>query len=73
MAEASAAVAGEVDGLPSYPHYALMVDYLAYSGVRAAENTGLEVGDLTFTTGPTSADGCVHGAVRRAGAPDQGT
>ncbi|MCZ4519512.1 tyrosine-type recombinase/integrase [Rhodococcus ruber] len=53
----SNAVAGEVDGLPAYPIYALMVDFLAYSGIRAAENAGLEVGDLAFTTGPARVDG----------------
>lgn len=57
VAQLSAAVAGAVGGLPAYPIYALMVDFLAYSGVRAAENTGLEVGDLTFTNGAHDTDG----------------
>lgn len=48
----SAAIAGEVDGLPTYPVYALMVEFMAYTGLRAAEVAGLEVGDLTFTPGP---------------------
>jgi len=52
VADVSAAVAGEIDDLPAYPIYALMVDFLAYSGVRAAENAGLEVRDLQFTTRP---------------------
>jgi integrase len=34
-----------------------MVDFLAYSSLRAAECSGLEIGDLAFTTGPASADG----------------
>ncbi len=56
----SAAVAGEVGDLPAYPIYALMVEFLAYSGLRAAENTGLEVGDLEFTTGPGQTRCTVH-------------
>lgn len=48
----SAAVAGEVEGLPAYPIYALMVDFLACSGLRSAENAGLEVGDLQFVSRP---------------------
>ncbi|WP_230591085.1 tyrosine-type recombinase/integrase [Rhodococcoides fascians] len=48
----SNAVAGEVDGRLAYPIYALMVDFLAYSGIRVAGNAGLEVRDLAFTTGP---------------------
>ncbi|MGX9294108.1 MULTISPECIES: tyrosine-type recombinase/integrase [Tsukamurella] len=59
VAKLSAAVGGELDGkpsaeLPAYPVYALMVDFLAYSGLRSAENAGLEVGDLLFTTRPGS-------------------
>lgn len=57
----SAAISGNADDangqqLPAYPVYALMVEFLAYSGLRAAENSGLEVGDLAFTTRP-GADG----------------
>lgn len=48
----SAAIAGEVEGLPAYPAYALMVEFMAYTGLRAAEVAGLEVGDLVFTPGP---------------------
>ncbi|WP_412475540.1 tyrosine-type recombinase/integrase [Gordonia sp. LUNF6] len=54
VAQVSAAVAGEIGDLPAYPIYALMVDFLAYSGLRAAENAGLEVRDLHFTTRPGS-------------------
>jgi integrase len=48
----SAAIAGELDGLPAYPAYALLVEFMAYSGLRASEVAGLEVGDLVFTPGP---------------------
>ena len=54
----SAAIAGTppygYDGpaLPAYPAYALMVEFMAYTGLRAAEVAGLEVGDLTFAPGP---------------------
>jgi integrase len=41
-----------VPGLPAYPAYALMVEFMAYSGLRAAEVSGLEVGDLVFAPGP---------------------
>ncbi|MEW2478841.1 hypothetical protein AB0876_04555 [Mycobacterium sp. NPDC049093] len=37
--------------LPAYPVYALMVEFMAYTGVRTDENTGLEVGDLVFAPG----------------------
>jgi site-specific recombinase XerD len=60
LARLSAAVAGEPvvtpSGaevwLPGYPIYALMVEFLAYTGLRASENAGLEVGDLEFCTAP---------------------
>ncbi|WP_280484310.1 tyrosine-type recombinase/integrase [Nocardia cyriacigeorgica] len=60
VARLSAAVAGELVttptgaqvGLPAYPIYGLMVQFLAYTGLRASENAGLEVGDLEFTTAP---------------------
>jgi integrase len=32
----SAAVAGDVSGLPAYPAYALMVEFMAYTGLRAS-------------------------------------
>lgn len=54
----SAAIAGnpptDYDGpvLPAYPVYALMVEFMAYSGLRAAEVAGLAVGDLVFAPGP---------------------
>ena len=38
--------------LPAYPAYALMVEFMAYSGLRASEVAGLEVGDLVFAAGP---------------------
>ncbi|WP_280478142.1 hypothetical protein [Nocardia cyriacigeorgica] len=61
VARLSAAVAGELvttpSGaqlrLPAYPIYGLMVQFLAYTGLRASENAGLEVGDLEFTTADT--------------------
>jgi integrase len=37
--------------LPAYPAYALMLEFMAYSGLRASEVTGLEVGDLVFAPG----------------------
>ncbi|PRC52057.1 site-specific integrase, partial [Mycobacterium sp. ITM-2017-0098] len=39
-------------GLPAYPAYALMVEFMAYSGLRAGEVAGLEIGDLLFAPGP---------------------
>jgi integrase len=48
----SAAIAGELPGLPAYSVYALMVEFMAYTGLRAAELAGVEVGDLTFAPGP---------------------
>lgn len=48
----SAAVAGEVGGLPAYPVYALMVEFMAYTGLRASEVMGLEIQDLQITTRP---------------------
>jgi len=50
-----AAVVGE-----RYPTYALMTLFLAYSGLRSAECSGLEVGDLTFKTAPSAATGVAH-------------
>lgn len=37
--------------MPAYPVYALMVEFMAYTGLRASEVAGLEVGDLTFAPG----------------------
>jgi integrase len=54
VGELCGAIAGQIDGLPEYPVYALMVEFLAYSGLRASENAGLEVGDLAFTTAPAA-------------------
>lgn len=34
--------------LPAYPVYALMVEFLASTGLRSAENAGLEVRDIRF-------------------------
>jgi len=45
-----AAVVGE-----RYPAYALLTLFLAYSGLRSAECSGLEVSDLTFKTAPSAA------------------
>jgi integrase len=36
-----------------YPVYELAVLFLAYTGLRSAEASGLEIGDLTFSPGPT--------------------
>ena len=63
----SAAVAGTppTDGpaLPAYPTYALMVEFMAYTGLRAGEVTGLEVGDVVFAPAPGQARAAVQ--VRR--------
>ena len=72
----SAAIAGDLpdaDGvtLPPYPVYALMVEFLAYSGLRAAENSGLELADLEFSTRPAATAGgatTAPGAARTTGA-----
>lgn len=61
IAELSAAVAGRATDaagarLPAYPIYGLMVEFLAYTGIRSAELAGLEVGDLAFTTAPGNTD-----------------
>ena len=44
-----------------YPVYELLVLFMAYTGLRAAEVQGLEVRDLMLTTGP---DGTIRGSVR---------
>ena len=48
-----AALRGERPGrdgkpLPALPVYALMVEFAAYTGLRASELAGLEVADLSF-------------------------
>jgi len=54
----SAAVAGnppadyEGPALPAYAIYGLLVEFFAYTGLRASEVAGLEVGDLVFAPGP---------------------
>lgn len=48
---------------PAYPVYALMVEFMTYTGLRAAEVAGLEVGDLVFAPGAA-----MHGE----GSTDQG-
>ncbi|MCU1643376.1 MAG: integrase [Nocardia sp.] len=49
--------------LPGYPIYGLMVSFLAYTGLRASENAGLEVRDLEFHIAPNVIRCTVH--VRR--------
>lgn len=49
-----AALRGELPGrdgqpLPAYPVYALMVEFMANTGLRASEVSGLEIADVTFT------------------------
>ena len=44
-----------------WPVYGLLVLFMAYTGLRAAEVQGLEVRDLTLTTGP---DGTMRSSVR---------
>ena len=44
-----------------YPVYELLILFMSYTGLRAAEVQGLEVRDLILTTGP---DGTVKGSVR---------
>ncbi len=58
----SAAIAGRVPDrsgpLPAYPVYALMVEFMAYTGLRAGEVAGLEIQDLVFGPGPDGAPRC---------------
>jgi integrase len=61
-AEQVGAVAANVG--TSYPVYELLTLFAAYTGLRAEELAGLEVGDLTFAPGPTGPTALVH--VRRA-------
>ena len=46
-----AAITAQLDHPNVPPVYALMVEFMAYSGLRTAEVTGLEVGDLVFAPG----------------------
>ncbi|MGO9153992.1 tyrosine-type recombinase/integrase [Mycobacterium sp.] len=69
----SAAIAGELPGLPAYPAYALMVQFMAYTGLRAGEVAGLEVGDLTFAPGPRCAVNVRRTKERRGGVWVTGT
>lgn len=53
IADLCAALRGERPGrdgkpLPAHPEYALMVEFAAYTGLRASELAGLEVADLSF-------------------------
>ena len=57
IAELSGALAGNRPGrdgksLPAYPVYALMVEFMAYTGLRASEVVGLEIRDLSFAPVP---------------------
>ena len=54
-------------GLPAYPAYALMVELMAYTGLRAAEVAGLEVGDLVFAPGRRCAVNVRRTKVRKNG------
>ena len=36
----------------AYPAYALMVEFMAYTGLRVSEVAGLEVGELVLALGP---------------------
>jgi integrase len=56
-----AALAGKTG--ERYPVYELLVLFMAYTGLRAAETQGLEVRDLMLTTGP---DGTMRGSIRVA-------
>lgn len=47
-AEQVAAVADHIDRVQGFPTYALAVTFAAYSGLRAGELAGLNVGDLTL-------------------------
>ena len=53
IADVCAALRGERPGrdgkpLPALPVYALMVEFAAYTGLRASELAGLEIADLVF-------------------------
>lgn len=55
IAKLSAAITAD-----GYPIYGLMVTFLAYTGLRASENAGLEVRDIVLVN---RADGSVRGTV----------
>jgi integrase len=46
---------GTASALPAYPVYALMVGFMAATGLRASEAAGLEVGDLVRAPTPAGA------------------
>lgn len=52
LGELCAALAGQPANLPAYPVYALMVEFMAATGLRASETAGLEVGDLVRSAAP---------------------
>lgn len=60
-AEQISAVAASIGD--RYPAYELMTLFLAYTGLRAAECAGLEIGDLIFAPGPSAVRASVN--VRR--------
>ena len=60
IADGCAALCGERPGrdgkpLPALPVYALMVEFAAYTGLRASELAGLEIADLVFALVPVGA------------------
>lgn len=57
--------------LPAYPVYGLMVEFMALTGLRAAEVQGLEVGDVVFTPAANAPTAVVR--VRRAKHRSDGT
>ncbi|WP_457135490.1 tyrosine-type recombinase/integrase [Mycobacteroides abscessus] len=61
----SAAIRGELQGLPAYPVYALMVEFMAYTGLRAGEVAGLEITDIGFSL-TSAGKPCAVVHVRRA-------
>ncbi len=64
LGQVSAAVAGNADGLAVYPELALIVDSLAYRGLRVNESSCLEIGDLEFTTRPDQSTRCTVSVCR---------
>ncbi|MBF6131603.1 site-specific integrase [Nocardia otitidiscaviarum] len=58
--EVTALATPDSHSLPGYPIYGLMVDFLAYTGLRASENAGLEVRDLEFHLSPNVIRCSVH-------------
>ncbi len=60
IADMCAALRGERPGpngelLPAFPVYALMIEFAAYTGLRASELAGLEIADLVFAPGRVGA------------------